>query len=84
MIDTAGFKQTLKDATDDEAKALYGWATVCMEVRGLIPLAGAAPQRKRRSDAGQQRVSITGTQPTVEAIRERIGERHTLLGDKHQ
>jgi len=52
MADTAAFKQVLKDASDDEAKELYGWATVCMEVRGLIPLAGT---RKRRSDAGKPR-----------------------------
>jgi len=59
MADTAAFKQVLKDASDEEAKELYGWATVCMEVRGLIPLAGT---RKRRSDAGQPRTTNTGDQ----------------------
>jgi len=54
MIDAGIFKQTLKDATDEEAKALYGWATVCMEVRGLIPLAGA---KRQRSDAGKPRTA---------------------------
>lgn len=83
MIDTAAAKQTFKDATDAEAKALYEWAKTCMEVRGLIEIEGAQPTRKRRSDAGQQR---NGTQPTIESVRQRIqpGEQHTLPGDKHQ
>ncbi len=55
MIDAAGFKQTLKDADDGQAIALFCWAKACMEVRGLIPIEDAAPTRKRRSDAGQSR-----------------------------
>lgn len=78
MSDTAGFKQTLKDASDDEAKALYIWATACMEVRGLIDIAGAKP---RRSDAGTRRKHAEGCicakcdpdpKPTIEAVRERL------------
>jgi len=81
MLDTAGFKQTLKDASDDEARALFGWAKACMEVRGLIEIEGAAPTRKRRSDAGQAR---TAGQPTVEAVRERIQASLTGLPDENQ
>jgi len=67
MLDTAGFKQTLKDASDSEAIALFVWAKACMEVRGLIEIEGAARTLKRRSDAGQQRSGAT-----VESVRERI------------
>lgn len=55
MIDTSAVKQHFKDASDEEAKALYVWVTACMEVRGLIQIDGAAPSRKRRSDAGTER-----------------------------
>ena len=74
----AEFKQFLKDAPDEVAKALFIWATACMEVRGLIDIAGSVPARKRRSDAGGKR---NGTTPetafargnaTVEAVRERL------------
>lgn len=78
MIDSSTVKQAFKDASDDEAKALYIWATACMEVRGLIEIAGA-PARKRRSDLGQSRVTtldkilpVNHAQPTVEAVRERL------------
>jgi len=50
MIDTGAVKQAFKDADNAEAMALYIWATACMEVRGLIPIAGAT-SRKRRSEA---------------------------------
>jgi hypothetical protein len=65
LIDAGAVKQAFKDADDAEAKALYLWATACMEVRGLIPIAGATG-RKRRSDAGQSRVvQITETAPSL-------------------
>lgn len=93
MIDAAGFKQTLKDASDDEAKALYIWATACMEVRGLIDIAGAPATRKRRSDAGTERKprelltqdemkQLGIAQPTVEAVRERLQSSLSGLPDE--
>lgn len=51
MIDTSAIKQAFKNADDAEALELFRWVTACMEVRGLIEIAGA-PSRKRRSDAG--------------------------------
>jgi len=69
MLDTGPTKQYFKDASEDEAKAMYAWITGAMEVRGLIDIVGSQPARKRRSDAGHAR---NGTQPTVEAVRERI------------
>lgn len=72
MIDAGGFKQTLKDASDDEAKSLYIWATACMEVRGLIDIAGAPATRKRRSDAGRARKN--GDEPGIIRLQSSMGE----------
>ena len=76
MLDTGPTKQFFKDATNEESIAMFAWITGAMEVRGLIPIAGSQPARKRRSDVGQPR---NKTQPTVEAVRERI-EQPSLTG----
>lgn len=55
MIDISAVKQAFKDASDEEALSLFAWITGAMEVRGLIPIAGAQTSRKRRSDAGGTR-----------------------------
>lgn len=85
MID-AEWKQFLKDAPDDAAKALFGWAKICMEVRGLIDIAGAPATRKRRSDYGTTGVGKLGLpsseQPTVEAVRERLQSSLSGLPDE--
>lgn len=60
MADLTDFKRYLIDA-DNEAAA-YNWATTAMEVRGLIQLPGT---RKRRSDAGQARVTTLDQIPPV-------------------
>ncbi len=52
MLDTGPTKQYFKDATPEEAMAMYQWVTGAMEVRGLIQIPGT---RKKRSDAGQPR-----------------------------
>lgn len=59
MIDTSAVKQHFKDASDEEAKALYVWVTACMEVRGLIDIAGADAPKAKRSDAGKPRKTKT-------------------------
>ena len=79
-MDTGQIKQFFKDADGPEALELYRWITGAMEVRGLIPIAGAATGRKRRSDAGQSRVTITGAQPSLESVRERINGQPSLSG----
>ena len=54
-MDNSQIKQFFEDSTDEEARAMYAWATTAMEIRGIIPIQGAAPKRKQRSDAGQPR-----------------------------
>lgn len=51
-------KQFFKEADDPLARDAFAWITGAMEVRGLIPIAGAQPTRKRRSDAGQARTIV--------------------------
>lgn len=66
MADINSMKTFFKEADNAEALAGYQWATGAMEVRGLVEIPG---MRRKRSDAGQPR---NGSQPTVEAVRERI------------
>ncbi len=60
MLDTGPTKQYFKDATPEEATAMYQWVTGAMEVRGLIQILGT---RKKRSDAGQPRDPVNGAAP---------------------
>jgi hypothetical protein len=70
-MDTGQIKQFFKDADGPEALELYRWITGAMEVRGLIPIAGVVPKRKRRSDAGVPR---NGEEPGDEEKRFMCGE----------
>ncbi len=54
-MDISDVKLFVKNADDALARDLYGWMTGAMEIRGIIPIQGAAPTRKRRSDAGVPR-----------------------------
>lgn len=64
-MDQSDVKMFFKEASDIDTLAMYHWTVGAMEVRGLVPIAGAAPQRKRRSDAGQTR---SGQQETQESL----------------
>ncbi len=65
MLDTGPTKQYFKDATPDEALAMYQWVTGAMEVRGLIQIPGT---RKKRSDAGQSRDPVNGAAPAGDQL----------------
>ncbi len=60
-MEISDVKLFVKNADDALARDLYAWMTGAMEIRGIIPIQGASPTRKRRSDAGVPRTEITGS-----------------------
>ena len=62
MADINQMKAYFKDASDDEAKRAYEWATTAMEVRGLIQIPGT---RKRRSNAGTPKSQAENAAPAA-------------------
>lgn len=64
-MELADWKLLVKEADDSLCRELFAWMTVAAEVRGIIPIAGAAPARKRRSDAGVLRTQNGKTESSL-------------------
>ncbi len=82
-MDFSDVKQFVKECDDETACAVFAWIRAAMEVRGLIPIAGAQPTRKRRSDAGQSRTTTldeAAATARIESVRGRLNGQSSLSG----